>query len=287
MLHTHLSELKRIIGTSLTVAGCALVVAAPPPPPVFAPDILVTGQASPILDNATQPLKLDGTYYNLAQLGVNSWEHRFEIRNFGDADLIITAPLDITGPNAGDFIVTQHPATHVAPGQRTAFAVRFTPSFVGQAFATVNISNNDPDEGHYNFVVRGDGVAEALVGPDLQGDLVFYKKYKCKGIPLLACKMSGRVEVQNLNTNYDLDYATVRIYVVNGDILNGSTFMIDEKVVKKLRTKKKGKAPKVKKVKFKGYVPPGFTHIYAEVVPAGDVEDLDYTNNRTAQPYGI
>lgn len=131
-LHGQFRQFKRLLGASLTVTGCALAIAAPPNPPFFSPEILITGQSSPVLDGSMQPLKLDGTYFGLAQLGINSWEHSFEIRNMNNADLIVTAPVTITGANAADFFVTQQPATIVPPGQRTSFAIKYTPSFVGK-----------------------------------------------------------------------------------------------------------------------------------------------------------
>jgi hypothetical protein len=278
---------KRAACLAAGMVYCAGVLAAPPPPPVYTPDILVTGMNTAIYDGTVQPLKLDGTYFGQAQLGVNSWEHAFEIRNFGTADLLLTDLVSVTGANAGDFVITQQPLNRIAPGQRTSFSIRYTPSFVGNAYATVVVPSNDPDETSYDFTLRGDGVDTPLVGPDLSGELVFYKNYKCQGIPLLYCKMNGRVDVQNLSTTYDLNWATVRVYVVNGDILNDQKYLVAEKTVKKLKAFKPGKKNKAKRVKFKGYVPPGYTHIYAEVVPEDGSEDINYTNNRTAYLYGL
>lgn len=284
------SSLKRMILTAGTALAATAVIAAPPPPPYFAPIIKVAGMSTYIPDGSVQPLKLDGTYFGKAELGVNTWEHSFDIRNEGNADLLLTTPLTLTGPNAADFAVTQQPAGLVAPGQRTSFKVRYTPSFVGNAYATVNIDSNHIP---YDFEIRGDGVDQPLVGPDLEGTLVYYKKYKCRGIPLLSCKMNARVEVRNLSQEFDQDYATVRAYVVRGDLLDDSAFLITEKLVKKLKRYNPGKNPmkpkkiKVKKVKVKGWVPPGYTHIYSEVVPEGGSEDIDYINNRTEHLYGI
>ncbi len=282
-----LSTSHRAIVAAMLSLSCAAVTAAPPPPPFYSPEVLVTGMSTAIYDGSIQPLKLDGTYFGEAQLGVNQWEHTFEIRNFGNADLTTTLPISITGPNAADFTVTQQPAPLVPAGQRTSFKVLYTPSFVGKAFATVTVENNDIDEGSYTFDIRGDGVDQALVGSDIQGELVYYKSYQCKGLPLLFCKMTGKVEVLNLATDYDLSLATVRIYVVEGDVLNENAFLVAEKQVKNLKAFRPGKKNKAKKVKFKGYVPPGYTHIYAEVVPEDGSEDINYTNNRTEHLYGI
>jgi hypothetical protein len=278
---------KRALTLAVGMAICAGVVAAPPPPPVYVPNILVTGMNTAIPYYKEQPLKLDGTYFGQAQLGVNSWEHTYEIRNFGNADLHITEPVYVFGWNNTDFVVTQQPNRLVPPGQRTSFTVRYSPSFVGEAYTAAVIVTNDPDQSVYPFMLRGDGVAEPLVGPDLRGDIVYYSKYKCEGIPLLACKMKGRVEVQNLATNYDLSWATVRVYAVNGDVLNPQAHLVAQKTVKNLKAFQPGKKNKAKTVKFTGYVPPGYTHLYAEVVPEDGSEDINYTNNRTAFHYGI
>ena len=112
-------SIRKYTGIAVATAIAASVVAAPPPPPVYEPDILVTGMSTAIYTGSVQPLKLDGTYFGQAQLGVNSWEHTFEIRNFGDNDLhLIAGGLD--GPNAGDFVVTQWPDLLIPPGQRTS-----------------------------------------------------------------------------------------------------------------------------------------------------------------------
>lgn len=282
--------LKRVVGSAALTVYAAAVLAAPPPPPVYSPEILVTGMNTAIYAGDQQPLKLDGTYFGKAQLGANSWEHYFEIRNSGNANLLITQPVVISGANPSDFTFTQQPANVVAPGQTTWFGIRYTPTFAGKAFAEVQITNNDADEGNYTFIIRGDGVDTPLVGPDLSADLVFYNNYKCKGIPLLYCTMSGRVDVVNLSETYDLNWATVRVYVVKGDTLDNEKYLVAEKTVKKLKAvkqTKKGKKYSSKKVKFKGLVPPGFTHIYAEVVPEDGSEDIDYTNNRTKYLYGL
>src|SRR5687767_9462932 len=94
-IYTFVSKLcpARFVFTAAVVAAGASVFAAPPPPPFYSPEILVTGLSTAIYDGSVQPLKLDGTYFNKAQVGVNSWEHTFEIRNFGNDDLVLTVPL--------------------------------------------------------------------------------------------------------------------------------------------------------------------------------------------------
>ena len=278
--------IKRLLGLSVAVSACMSIFAAPPQPPVYYPEILVTGMNTFIPDNATQPLKLDGTYFGKAELGVNSWEHEFEIRNTGHNDLLVTAPITLSGPGASDFAVTQQPQTFLAPGQRSTFRIRYTPTFEGNAYAEINIENNDPDESLFNFTLRGDGVSTPLVGPDLQTEILYYSKYKCKGLPLLWCKMKGAVEFSNLSTSYYLTFASIRIYAVKTDYLTDDSYELDFIPLKKIKPLNPAK-PKVKKIKFNGLVPPGYTHIYAEIVPQDGSDDIDYSNNRSEHVYGI
>lgn len=291
-LEKKMNSLSRFFAMGILATWATAVVAAPPAPPIYYPDIMITGMSTHIYDNKAQPLKLDDTYFGKAQLGVHTWEHWYEIRNIGHVDLVVDLPVFLTDVNLDQFQITHQPAAIVPPGQRTSFAVRYTPTMPGQHYARVNICSNDPDTKIYDFVIRGDAQHEPLVGPDLKGELVYYSNYQCKGVPQL-CKMSGHFDVTNLSWDHSVSRATVRVYVVKGDVLNDSAYLVSQKTIKNLNKyvpAKPGKAPKpykTKRVKFSGYVPAGYTHIYAEVVPEDGSEDINYTNNRTGYLYGL
>ncbi len=289
---SHFSALKKIIALGVLTTCTSVIFAAPPPRPIYYPDIMITGNSTFIPDNKEQPLKLDDTYFGRAQIGVNFWDNRYEIRNMGDVDLFVHLPVMITGPDREHFAVIQEPQDVVAPGQRTSFVIRYNPTAPGQHHARVSVCSTDPDTKVYDFVIRGDAQHEPLVGPDLLGELVYYKNYTCKGVPRL-CTMKGHFNVTNLSWDHDVAQATVRVYVVKGDVLNDSAYLVAQKTVKNLKKyvpAKPGKKPKpykTKRVKFKGFVPAGYTHIYAEVVPEDGSEDINYSNNRTGYLYGL
>ena len=48
----------------------------------------------------------------------------------------------------------------VEPGGATTFHVIFDPNGEGERTAAITISNNDPDEGSYNFSIKGKGIIE-------------------------------------------------------------------------------------------------------------------------------
>lgn len=269
---------QRMIASAATVAACAALIAAPPPQPIPVPDILVTGLSMPVENGSMAPLHYEGTYFNRVQLGTTSWDHYFEIRNFGDADLLLNGPVTVNLFDAADFHVTQQPLGVIAPGQSASFSIRFVPTAVGEKYGIVSIGSNDPDEGNYTFVVRGDGMEPAAVGPELDNTNFHYKKVKCKGVPL-ACKVTGRLDVHNLSTDTDCNRAIVNVYALNGSVLNAEAVLVDQKVVKKLKAYQPGKKLKTKKVKFKGYMPPGYTHLFSEVIPIDGTWDTNYSNN--------
>lgn len=81
----------------------------------------------------------------------------------GTHDLVLTGdPLvQIGGPNASDFIVTEEPAQMIPAGGNTSFDILFTPSQAGIRTATVTVPNNDSNEGGYTFFIQGTGATVA------------------------------------------------------------------------------------------------------------------------------
>lgn len=84
----------------------------------------------------------------------------FTIQNTGTANLNLTGSphVNITGTDAARYTVLAQPASPVTPGGNVTFTIRFTPTEMGIASATVTIANNDSDEGSYSFTITGTGV---------------------------------------------------------------------------------------------------------------------------------
>ncbi|MHC1766617.1 MAG: choice-of-anchor D domain-containing protein [Verrucomicrobiia bacterium] len=107
----------------------------------------------------TTPSLIDGTDFGSLDVASGTADRTFSIENRGDAALAITLPVTVTGPDAGDFIITAPPPASIAPGGSGSFTVRFDPTVRGLRAAVVSIANNDPDESPYEFSVQGAGFA--------------------------------------------------------------------------------------------------------------------------------
>ena len=74
-------------------------------------------------------------------------EKIFTIENTGTDDLTLDdLPVQITGPDAGQFSIDQQPSSSVSAQTGTTFTISFNPSSVGNKTASISIGNNDPDE---------------------------------------------------------------------------------------------------------------------------------------------
>lgn len=80
----------------------------------------------------------------------------FTISNGGNADLTLTdSPAAVALSGSSAFIVTQQPASPLAPDADTTFIVTFAPDTPGAHNATVSIASNDADRNPYTFALAG------------------------------------------------------------------------------------------------------------------------------------
>ena len=128
----------------------------------IAVEIDVEGNNQSIPDGDTDPTPTDNTDFGGVDVSNGSITKVFKIQNEGNSNLTLTGSpkVDITGIQAGDFVVTTQPSSPIAPGSETTFEVTFNSSELGLRTATVNIQNNDSNENPYNFVIQGSGIKE-------------------------------------------------------------------------------------------------------------------------------
>ena len=83
----------------------------------------------------------------------------FTIANSGASSLNLTNTprVSVSGPNAGDFTVTAQPATPIAAGGSTTFAVQFDPSTLGAKSAQLTIASDDVNYPSYVVNLTGAG----------------------------------------------------------------------------------------------------------------------------------
>jgi len=120
------------------------------------PEINVKGDIYTIVDGNTSPNFQYYTKYGSCNVTSTTVAKTYTIENVGTGVLSVSG-VSISGTNASDFKVTTPPAATVASASTTSFVVTFNPSAVGSRDATIVISNNDSDEGTYDFTINGFG----------------------------------------------------------------------------------------------------------------------------------
>ena len=124
----------------------------------YVAEIDVLGNGISIPTFSASPSPADDTDFGVAGLN-DAVTHTFTITNSGNNFLYLTGvPLVfIGGDNPGDFTVTAEPSDELGIPDSTTFQVTFQPIGGNLRTAIVSISNSDPDETPYNFVIQGTG----------------------------------------------------------------------------------------------------------------------------------
>lgn len=131
------------------------------------PTIDVRGNSNSIAAGDTTPTTTDWTDFGATDVTGGTISKTFTIRNPGSAALTLSgSPLvSLTGTNAADFTVTTQPTSPVtANGGTTTFVVRFDPSAGGDRNATVNITNDDPNQPMFTYAIHGTGQVASTIG---------------------------------------------------------------------------------------------------------------------------
>lgn len=124
------------------------------------PEIKISGNSNEITDGSTFTSFTTHTNFGSVNVSAGTMARTYTVANLGAGTLTISG-VTVTGANSGDFSVTSAPAGSVASSGTTAFTVTFNPSAAGSRNATVTVSNNDSNEGSYDFSVNGYGYTPA------------------------------------------------------------------------------------------------------------------------------
>jgi len=126
------------------------------------PEIALLGNSNNIADGDTSPSAADFTDFGSRDVFSEQTTHTFTIQNVGSGSLSLTGlPIvQISGANAGDFIVLTQPASStVAAAGSVTFQITFDPTTTGVRQATVLLSSDDADEGSFSFTIQGLGTS--------------------------------------------------------------------------------------------------------------------------------
>lgn len=130
------------------------------------PEINIQGNNNSINDGNTTISIANNTDFGMNNIG-DAMTKIFTIQNTNSGTLIVSS-LQMSGNNAGDFVITGPQTPFVLNGNASqTIAVKFTPAILGTRTAIVNITSSDWDEKNYDFAVSGSG---ALPEINVQGN---------------------------------------------------------------------------------------------------------------------
>ena len=124
------------------------------------PEIKISGNSNEITDGSTFTSFTTHTAFGSVNVTSGTMARTYTIANLGAGTLTISG-VSVTGANSGDFTLTTAPASSVASSGSTTFVITFNPSATGSRNATITVSNNDSDEGTYDFSINGYGYSPA------------------------------------------------------------------------------------------------------------------------------
>ncbi len=131
------------------------------------PEVNLQGNSVNIPAGNTAISVTDNTDFGTLNTGLIQTK-TYNIQNTGTGPLWISS-IDISGTNAGDFIILNPPTypLTIAPNAAQLITVQFIPALVGTRSATINLNTNDISESLYEFAVRGTGAAPEI---NIQGN---------------------------------------------------------------------------------------------------------------------
>ena len=132
-----------------------------------APDIVLLGNATSIINGDNTPSIFDHTDFGNACTSGTGITRSFTIGNVGNDMLnLLNAPVFVTisGPAGADFVIKTAPAATIAGlTGTTSFEVTFTPTSAGAKTALLTIVSDDPDETPFTFSIQGSGVPAPVI----------------------------------------------------------------------------------------------------------------------------
>ncbi|MES2704105.1 MAG: choice-of-anchor D domain-containing protein [Bacteroidota bacterium] len=127
-------------------------------------EINVMGNSISITDGDATPGTANNTHFGSTNVATTVTKN-FVIQNTGVATLNV-ANITFSGVNASEFTLAAGSSfpLSIAPSTSQTVGVEFKPIAAGTRTASISISNNDGDEGVYDFALAGEGTVVSTVG---------------------------------------------------------------------------------------------------------------------------
>lgn len=175
------------------------------------PEVAVFGNSVNIANGDTLPSTADNTDFGTVTTGSTSVK-TFAITNSGLGSLVVNS-VSFTGTNSNEFSLVSGPSfpVNIPSGGSQNISVKFSPSFTGVHTASINIGNNDADEGAYLFALKGSACTPPMNEIITDGS----SRTKCQGdsIVLSASEEIG-LSYQWLKNGVEISGATNQMYTV-------------------------------------------------------------------------
>lgn len=128
------------------------------------PEINVRGNNTDITDGDPTPGLVNHTDFGTVNVG-STVTRTFTIQNTGAGSLTLSG-ISFTGTNAAEFTLTGVPSfpMTIAAGDSQQLSVQFAPLAAGIRTSTINIANNDANEGTYDFALQGVAMSPTAIG---------------------------------------------------------------------------------------------------------------------------
>ncbi len=129
----------------------------------FIPEIILVGNNEEIPDGDSIPSTKKHTHFGNVSLS-HSHTEEFFISNSGPATLVVS-DINFTGENAVEYRLAEIPfyPINIESGKDFSIHVIFTPKKGGTRSSTINIINNDLDEGIYNVKLEAEATFTTVV----------------------------------------------------------------------------------------------------------------------------
>lgn len=169
---------------------------------LFIPEISLIGNNEEIPDGDSVPSTKNNTHFGNVGL-TQSKTNEFLISNSGPAGLVIS-DINFTGVNANEYTLVEVPSYPLTIGQDKDFSIHvmFTPKEGGTRSATINIINNDLDEGVYDVRLEAEATfttAIESIGSVVSGLIVYPNPAKDIATIELASEEEQAVSIHIFN----------------------------------------------------------------------------------------
>lgn len=252
------------------------------------PQIQVSGSYVRISPSTVSTDLLAGTQYGAATLA-QGITHVFNIYNSapaGNDPLVLQQQIDITGPDAADFVITYPLSPNWLTLQASGnvvvgFSLSYQPSFLGASSALVTIHSNDPNHPSFTFLVQGLCSPTPLAAPDYK---MWAPSLKSAKTDPATNMVKAKLQIETMDGNLIEAPAGSTLEIRNapaGPYNEATAQLVGERLLGKLKAPKNGNT-RPRKITTSVLLDPAKPWVWFIIRPAPGSTDTNFTDNIAA-----